>query len=394
MITQLPKWALVNKFPALYDTESLTVVEQTARLYGKINELIESYNNYIELVNSEIKKFTEATDANYEEFSTKIIKITEDFITTIDMNIVNFSRLMDENFTAQNKEISERLAAQDNEIAAIYNTFRNDVINTVSSILAEMKESGELGDTILTSLTTVENAVVNLTAQLETVETEIENLETRLNDFEVTAGRGISGAESAANQAIIDAENAANQATANAAAIQQITDGISIINMSQQGLNDKIDNIDTANAADHAAIEETLAIHDNTINQYAGDISVLKTGTTLYDGALEYGESMSVPVLGIGKYNLVLLQTTMLDTAVCYVRKAADHFYISGTICMNADSVNGAQFMCVDIAGVILEGGEDGKITKNTSVTFTAYPAASCNISNSGAQIRRIIGLI
>lgn len=394
MITQLPKWALVNKFPALYDTESVTAVEQTARVYGKINELIESYNNYIELVNSEIKKFTEATDSNYEEFSKKIIKITEDFITTIDMKVVNFSRLMDENFTAQNKEISERLAAQDNEIAAIYNTFRNDILNTVSTILAEMKESGELGDTILTSLTAVENAVVNLTARLETVEGNNENLASRLEEFEVALGRGISGAQSTADAANAAAENAANQATANAAAIQQINTDISNMNMSQHGLNNKIDNIDTANAADHVAIEETLAVHDNAINQYAGDISVLKTGTTLYDGALEYGESMSVPVLGLGKYNLVLLQTTMLDTAVCYVRKAVDHFYISGTICMNADSVNGAQFMCVDIAGVILEGGEDGKITKNTSVTFTAYPGASCNISNSGAQIRRIIGLI
>ena len=36
MILKLPKWILTNKFPAFHDTESLTAIEQTARVYGKI----------------------------------------------------------------------------------------------------------------------------------------------------------------------------------------------------------------------------------------------------------------------------------------------------------------------------------------------------------------------
>lgn len=41
---KLPHWVLTDKNPAFYDTESATAIEQTAKLYGAVNELIEDFN--------------------------------------------------------------------------------------------------------------------------------------------------------------------------------------------------------------------------------------------------------------------------------------------------------------------------------------------------------------
>lgn len=43
-IKHMPNWCVTDKQPAFYDTESATAIEQTARVYGKMEELIDSYN--------------------------------------------------------------------------------------------------------------------------------------------------------------------------------------------------------------------------------------------------------------------------------------------------------------------------------------------------------------
>jgi hypothetical protein len=55
-IEPLPDWVLTNVQPAFYDTESVTVLSLLSKIYGKINELISSYNEY-----------TEETDAKIDE---------------------------------------------------------------------------------------------------------------------------------------------------------------------------------------------------------------------------------------------------------------------------------------------------------------------------------------
>lgn len=55
-IEPLPDWVLTNTQPAFYDTESVTVLSLLSKIYGKINEVINSYNEY-----------TEETDAKIDE---------------------------------------------------------------------------------------------------------------------------------------------------------------------------------------------------------------------------------------------------------------------------------------------------------------------------------------
>ena len=140
-IMQLPKWVMTSKFPAFYDSESITATEQTARVYGKMNEVIDSWNKYVEDINKLIEEFSTGADQDYKCFTESIIKTCSDYISTIDFTIAT-----------QNREIKE-----------IYSKFADDILTTVSGLLDEMKANGELDSLIAESVT-------GLTGRIEALE--------------------------------------------------------------------------------------------------------------------------------------------------------------------------------------------------------------------------------
>ena len=72
----LPKWVLANPIPAIHDFESLTVLDQTARIYGAMNQLINEWNKMIEQLSGFEKSETESR----EEFELKITKVIREFM--------------------------------------------------------------------------------------------------------------------------------------------------------------------------------------------------------------------------------------------------------------------------------------------------------------------------
>lgn len=76
----LPKWILANPFPAVHDFESLTVLDQTARLYGAVNELITEYNKTVE----QLKTYTQQETENREDFELKITKVMNEFMCAME----------------------------------------------------------------------------------------------------------------------------------------------------------------------------------------------------------------------------------------------------------------------------------------------------------------------
>lgn len=76
----LPKWVLANHFPAIHDFESLTVLEQTARIYGAMNALIEEYNKFADSVNNQLSTFTESEEEARKEFELQITKVIREFM--------------------------------------------------------------------------------------------------------------------------------------------------------------------------------------------------------------------------------------------------------------------------------------------------------------------------
>lgn len=77
---QLPIWNIPTTFPAVWDMESMTAIEQAARVYAAMRELIEEYNKFAESVNQHIATFTDDETEAREEFEEDITKVIREFI--------------------------------------------------------------------------------------------------------------------------------------------------------------------------------------------------------------------------------------------------------------------------------------------------------------------------
>ena len=78
---QLPNWVLTNPFPAFYDSESGSAIEQTAKVYKAMQEL-----------NETIKSI----DKDNEEFKVYITNLVENYIKMIDEKIIQQDKYINE----------------------------------------------------------------------------------------------------------------------------------------------------------------------------------------------------------------------------------------------------------------------------------------------------------
>lgn len=135
VIKPLPSWAIINRFPAFYEGESLTAIEQTARIYGKINELINTYNRFVTENNAELTELEAQVQKDLSCAIRTIINLTDSYITQVEL----------------------RLGHQDRKLDEAYKSFTTDITATVDAIIREMKEAGELDETILNALDALNN---------------------------------------------------------------------------------------------------------------------------------------------------------------------------------------------------------------------------------------------
>ena len=88
----LPNWILTNPFPAFYDSESGSSIEQTAKVYKAMQELIKEHNSFIEQLNTTIKNI----DSDNEQFKECITKLVEIYIKMIDEKIIQQDKYIDQ----------------------------------------------------------------------------------------------------------------------------------------------------------------------------------------------------------------------------------------------------------------------------------------------------------
>lgn len=84
---KLPHWILPEKFPALYDSESATTIEMTAKVYGAMQALIDDYNRMVTDINAEIVKFESDVNANVDDFKKCIVEMMENFTQSMQCKI-------------------------------------------------------------------------------------------------------------------------------------------------------------------------------------------------------------------------------------------------------------------------------------------------------------------
>ena len=150
---KLPRWCITHQGPAFYDTESATAVEQTAKVYGAMEELINEYNEFVSKIETEINDFEASTNKNYDEFTTRITKIIHDYIKMID----------------------EKIKLQDVKINDSIVFIKDNLELSVKSILEDMSNSGELDSIILSSLSSIETSIEGLNNELVTMKNTYDN---------------------------------------------------------------------------------------------------------------------------------------------------------------------------------------------------------------------------
>lgn len=159
----LPHWCITTLKSAFYDMESLTAVEQTGRLYKTIQDLIEDYNKYVDEINSTINEFITSADKDQTAFEDKINKIVHDYIAMMDTKI----------------------AHQDREIEEAIQYMKDNLSESVASLVTEMKEQGELSEAILGSLNELEPRMTNAETKITTLETATNELTSSISAIEV-----------------------------------------------------------------------------------------------------------------------------------------------------------------------------------------------------------------
>ena len=88
-MNKLPIWRLTGTLPASRDSESATVLEQTYKLYQKMQELITDYNEFATKVNKEIEDHESKYESDMEEFTMSIRQEYQDFMDSVDLKLTD-----------------------------------------------------------------------------------------------------------------------------------------------------------------------------------------------------------------------------------------------------------------------------------------------------------------
>lgn len=137
-IKLLPLWCITNTRPAFYDVESDTAVEMVGKVYDAMRELQTDYNKYVTEINQTITDFINGTIEDQECFEKRMTKVIHDYLDYLDT----------------------KLGTQDKVIADAVAYMKTNLKTSVTEVIEQMKESGELDEAIL-------GAFDNVLAELE-----------------------------------------------------------------------------------------------------------------------------------------------------------------------------------------------------------------------------------
>lgn len=137
-LKHLPHWVLTDPQPAFYDCESATAVQQTAKIYAKIQELITLYNEFTKEVNRYITEFEDGIIKDFNCFQNCIIKTMNDYIETIDMKI-----------NLQDSKIEESINNQNAIIQNAVNYMKENLVSTVTTLFNNAVRNGDITANLL-----------------------------------------------------------------------------------------------------------------------------------------------------------------------------------------------------------------------------------------------------
>lgn len=96
MIDLLGKWNLHDNKYSFYDIESLTLTEMSSRLHGKMNELIEDYNKFVDNTNKIVDDFKSGVIEDLEAYETAMRQEFQDFIDVVNLKVMEQDNKIDD----------------------------------------------------------------------------------------------------------------------------------------------------------------------------------------------------------------------------------------------------------------------------------------------------------
>lgn len=140
----LPPWVETGLQPAFYDKESGTVLQQTARMYARVNMLIRMFNKLSKNTKTEIERFETAVNEDMTQYK-------HDINETVGNYIEQFNQLHDyvhdyfDNLDVQ-EEINNKLDAmvEDGTLQEIITTYIQSNVTWTFDTVADMKSATNL----------------------------------------------------------------------------------------------------------------------------------------------------------------------------------------------------------------------------------------------------------
>ena len=156
-VRPLPNWVLTNIQSAFYDSESGTILQQMARVYSKIEELINTYNDFVREINRYIDEFEDGIIKDFECFKNCIIKTMNDYIETIDTKI-----------NLQDLKIKNKFDSQDEVIQNAVDYMKDNLVSTLTTLFNQALQNGDIQVNLVTNYTEeTESLVLSLVAESE-----------------------------------------------------------------------------------------------------------------------------------------------------------------------------------------------------------------------------------
>ncbi|MBO7712856.1 MAG: hypothetical protein J6S85_04750 [Methanobrevibacter sp.] len=120
----LPHWIVADTLPAFYETEGATAIQMVAKLYNKVKELIESYNeltnDYIQFkneVNDSLADMNDTINGAVEYMQTHLVEtVTALFQQAIDDGTINVGLINNYDETDESLELTVGLIPDGNEV--------------------------------------------------------------------------------------------------------------------------------------------------------------------------------------------------------------------------------------------------------------------------------------
>lgn len=193
IIKKLPHWVITDTNYAFNDLDSATAVEQTAKIYAAMNELIDDYNNFVDEINTSVEEFKTSSTTSYEEFRVGMEQKFNDFVKVVELKLKGQDQYIEETITYIRNNLNTYI--RDNIVSVLKEevekgTLNSEILEGVDSLLDPIRSEVSEFKTNTTNEITEFKSTIN-----ETVNTFTTNTNNSQEEFKTSVNASITGFE-------------------------------------------------------------------------------------------------------------------------------------------------------------------------------------------------------